>query len=174
VRTQVPRLWLSIGAVRTLVRACFIVALLGVPLLVVSALPRLFDLANVIPGVASAPALPTPFRLADATPTPRGRFAPVEEPPPPTLAPAATTTPAPRAPATGEQVVVTNTDGIGAVLRTEPISGRQVAALREQLVLTVLERRKIGTAEWLRVRTPDGQEGWVTALVARPAPAARP
>jgi hypothetical protein len=67
-------------------------------------------------------------------------------------------------------VVVTNTGGIGAVLRAEPVTGRQVAALREQLVLVVLERRTVqGGGEWLRVQTPEGVEGWVTARVARPA-----
>jgi Bacterial SH3 domain len=160
--------------VLTLVRALIVLALLAVPLLVVSALPRLYELVNAIPGVSNPAPPPTPFRLTEPTPTARGRVAQVEQTPPPTLAPPAPTTPTARPTPSGEQVVVTNTGGIGAVLRAEPISGPQVASLREQLVLTVLEHRTIGSAEWLRVRTPDGQEGWVTALVARPVPAARP
>ena len=115
---------------------------------------------------------PTPFRLTDPTPSTK-RFAPVEEPPP-TLAPAATPTAQPRATPTGERVVVTNTGGLGAVLRAEPVSGVPIASLREQLEVTLLERRQVGGTEWARVRTPDGQEGWVLGVVARPAPAPRP
>jgi hypothetical protein len=156
------------------VRVLIAVALLGVPLLVIAALPHVFELAGSIPALGSAPALPTPFRLADPTPAPQAkpRFAPVEEPPPPTLAPAPTIAPAAqsRPTPTGERVIVTNTGGIGAVLRAEPVTGRQVASLREQVELTVLERRIVSGGEWLRVRTADGQEGWVLGLVARPRP----
>jgi hypothetical protein len=155
-------------------RALFAVVLLAVPLLVIAALPQLFELAGSIPALGSAPVaiVPTPFRLADPTPVSK-RLAPVTEAPP-TLAPVATATAAARATPTGERVIVTNTGGLGAVLRAEPVSGRQVASLQEQLMLTVLERRTVGGAEWLRVRTDQGQEGWVLGLVARPAPTARP
>jgi hypothetical protein len=67
-----------------------------------------------------------------------------------------------------EQVKVANTGGIGAILRADPPKGRQVGALRDGTVLQVLEHRQVddGT-DWLRVRTADGQEGWVFArLVA--------
>lgn len=152
-------------------RALVALVLLAVPLLVIASVPRLFELAAAVPGIAPAPAaiVPTPFRLAEPTAVTQ-RFAALEEPPPPTLVAVATPTPAPRPTPTGERVIVTNTGGIGAVLRAEPVSGRQVAALREQLELTVLERRTVGGAEWLRVRTDQGQEGWVLGLVARPAP----
>ncbi|SRR6266540_4539875 len=151
-------------------RALMAVMLLAVPLLVIVSLPRLIEVAGTVPGIAPARAagVPTPFRLADPTPVSQ-RFAVLEEQAPPTLAPAPTPTSAPRPTPTGERVVVTNTGGIGAVLRAEPVSGRQVASLREQLELTVLERRTVSGAEWLRVRTPEGQEGWVLGLVARPA-----
>jgi hypothetical protein len=154
------------------VRVLVALVLLGVPLLVIAALPGVFEFAGSIPALGSAPAHPTPFRLTDPTPGPQAkpRFAPVEEPPPPTLAPAPTTVAPPRPTPTGERVFVTNTGGIGAVLRAEPVSGRQVASLREQVELTVLERRTVDRAEWLRVRTADGQEGWVLGLVARPRP----
>ena len=73
----------------------------------------------------------------------------------------------------GERIVIGNTGGRGAVLRADPVTGRLVAALREQQVLDVLERRNIpGSGDWVRVRTSDGQEGWVTGLVALQAPAA--
>jgi hypothetical protein len=67
-----------------------------------------------------------------------------------------------------EQVKVANTGGVGAILRADPPKGRQVGALRDGTLLQVLERRQVddGT-EWLRVKTPDGAEGWVFArLVA--------
>jgi hypothetical protein len=152
-----------------------LVVLLAIPLLIVAAVPRIFEVAGSIQAIGGPPVavIPTPFRLADATPVAR-RFAPVEEPPPPTLEPAATPTAAPRATPVGERVVVTNTGGLGAVLRAEPVSGRQVASLREQLEVTLLERRQVGGVEWARVRTADGQEGWVLGVVARPAPQARP
>jgi hypothetical protein len=154
-----------------------VLALLAVPVLVILNVPRLFDLAGSVPAPTTATAFPTPFRLEEPTPAPRSRIAQLDDAPPPTLAPPA----APAKPAapivptpSGERVVVANTGGIGAVLRAEPVSGQQVASLREQLVLVVLERRTVSGGEWLRVQTPDGKEGWVTARVARPAPQTRP
>jgi hypothetical protein len=68
--------------------------------------------------------------------------------------------------------MIGNTGGLGAVLRSDPVTGKPVAALRERQVLDVLERRNIpGSGDWVRVRTSDGLEGWVTGLVAQPAPA---
>jgi hypothetical protein len=152
----------------TVARALVVVALLAMPLLVVANLPRLFELAGSVPPLDSTPvALATPFRLPDPTPPPsKPRFAPLDEAPPPTLVPAPTVVRQPTP--IGERVFVTNTGGIGAVLRAEPVSGRPVASLREQVELTVLERRTVSNREWLRVRTTDGQEGWVLGLVARP------
>jgi hypothetical protein len=61
---------------------------------------------------------------------------------------------------------------LGAVLRAEPVSGRAVGALREQQVFDVLERRTVpGGGDWIRIRTADGTEGWVTAVVALPTTA---
>jgi hypothetical protein len=159
-----------------LVKALFAVVLLGVPLLVISALPRLYELAGTIPTGASAEqasAQQQQFRLSDPTPTTqRARFAALEETPPPTLAPpVATATPAatPRPTATGERIVIGNTGGIGAVLRSDPVTGRPLGSLHEQQILEVLERRNVpGSGDWVHVRTPDGQEGWVIGLVALP------
>jgi hypothetical protein len=82
-----------------------------------------------------------------------------------TATPAATARPTP----TGERIVIGNTGGVGAVLRTDPVTGRAVASLREQLVLEVLERRTVpGNGEWVHVRTAEGVEGWVIGLVALP------
>jgi hypothetical protein len=158
-----------------LARAAAVVVLLSVPLLVVTALPRFFELAGSIPATGRQPstAAAPAFRLVDATPTnSRARFGALEETPPPTLAPPAmTATPAAtaRPTPTGERIVIGNTGGVGAVLRTDPVTGRAVASLREQLVLEVLERRTVpGSGEWVHVRTAEGVEGWVIGLVALP------
>jgi hypothetical protein len=158
-----------------LARAAAVVLLLSVPLLVINALPRFFELAGSIPVTGRQPsggAAPA-FRLVDATPTnARARFGALVETPPPTLAPpASTATPAAtsRPTSTGERVVIGNTGGVGAVLRTDPVTGRALGSLREQLVLEVLERRTVpGSGEWVHVQTAEGVEGWVIGLVALP------
>jgi hypothetical protein len=164
------------------VKVLAVVVLLGTPLMVVSALPRLFELAGSAPasgGSTSAATSNTAFRLVDASPTNvRARFAPVDDGPPPTLAPPpATATPiaTPRPTGTGERIIIGNTGGIGAVLRAEPVTGRPVGSLREGLILEVLERRSVpGSGNWVHVRTPEGAEGWVIGLVALPAPPRNP
>jgi hypothetical protein len=161
------------------VKALLALVLLAVPLLVITAIPRLFELAGSVASPSSDTAVigPAPaFRLVPSTPSGgRSRFASIQETPPPTLAPpAATATPVatPRPTPTGERVAIGNTGGRGAVLRAEPVTGRPVAALREEQVLDVLERRNVpGSGDWVRVRTSDGLEGWVTGLVALPVPA---
>jgi hypothetical protein len=67
-----------------------------------------------------------------------------------------------------ERVKVTNTGGIGAILRSDPPKGPQVAALRDGTVLDVIEHQTLPDgSEWLHVRTSDGTEGWVySRLVA--------
>jgi hypothetical protein len=165
-------------AVASLIRAFVALALLGVPLLVVTQLPKFFELAGSVPANVSDAtfATQTPaFRLLDATPTAvRSRFASLDETPPPTLAPpaaTATAAPTPRPTPTGERVIVGNTGGLGAVLRSDPVTGRPVGALRERQVLDVVERRNVpGSGDWVHVRTSDGLEGWITGLVALPDP----
>ncbi|MBV9169252.1 MAG: SH3 domain-containing protein [Chloroflexi bacterium] len=71
--------------------------------------------------------------------------------------------------ATGEQVKVANTGGIGAILRADPPKGRQVAALRDGTVLKVIEHQDVDGSEWLHVRTPDGAEGWIFSRLVAPA-----
>jgi Bacterial SH3 domain len=161
--------------VLSVARALVVAALLAIPLLVVANLQHLFDIAGSVPSVALTPVtVSTPFRLPDPTPPSKSGLTGLDQPPP-TLAPAPTATLAPRPTPTGERIVVNNTNGQGAVLRSEPVSGKQIASLREQAELTVLERRTLpGQGEWLRVRTSEGLEGWVLALVSRPVAPARP
>jgi hypothetical protein len=67
------------------------------------------------------------------------------------------------------------TSRLGAVLRADPVTGRALAALYEEQVLEVLERRNVpGSGDWVHVRTAEGVAGWVTALVALPLSAASP
>ena len=69
-----------------------------------------------------------------------------------------------------EHVKVTNTGGAGAILRSDPPKGRQVAALRDGTVLSVIEHQTLPDgSEWLRVKTPDGAEGWVFARLTAAA-----
>jgi hypothetical protein len=108
--------------------------------------------------------------LADSTPhflpTPVAALPPEANagPPPPAAAEADT----PPSDATGKQVKVANTGGVGAILRADPPKGRQVAALRDGTLLSVLEHRDVDGGEWLHVRTPDGAEGWIFGRLVSP------
>jgi hypothetical protein len=108
--------------------------------------------------------------FADQTPhflpTPVAALAPDANSGPP--APAVAEQPA--APSTNERVKVANTGGAGAILRADPPRGRQVAALRDGMVLQVLEHQQLPDgSEWLRVKTADGAEGWVFSRLVGPA-----
>ena len=67
-----------------------------------------------------------------------------------------------------EQVKVANTGGVGAILRAEPQTGKQVSALRDGTALKVVEHRTLPDgSEWLHVKTQEGVEGWIfSRLVA--------
>jgi hypothetical protein len=67
-----------------------------------------------------------------------------------------------------ERVKVANTGGVGAILRADPPRGRQISGLRDGQVLEVLERRTVTDSEWLRVRTPEGVEGWIFSRLVAP------
>jgi hypothetical protein len=162
--------------VLNLLKLLLVVALLGIPLLVITSLPRFFELVGSVPAVRDQQVDPTAtpgFTLTDPTPTRAlARFGALDETPPPTLAPPAVTATAvgtPRPTPTAERSTIGNKGGVGAILRAAPVTGRPVAALHEQQVLDVLERRTIpGSGVWVRARTSDGVEGWVTGLVALP------
>ena len=69
-----------------------------------------------------------------------------------------------------ERVKVANTGGVGAILRADPTRGRQVAALRDGVVLRVLDHQQLPDgSEWLHVRTNEGAEGWVFSRLVAPA-----
>jgi hypothetical protein len=64
----------------------------------------------------------------------------------------------------GEQVRVANTDGAGVALRSAPDdSTRSGRGLAEGSEVTVLERE----AEWARVRSANGLEGWIPTQYLR-------
>jgi hypothetical protein len=101
--------------------------------------------------------LPTPIVVLQAE-------LPAAPLPPPTEAPVGAGV------AAANQVKVVDTGGLGVLLRSEPPAGRLVATLRDGQVLDVLEQRMVNEAEWLRVRTRDGVEGWVFGRLVAPAP----
>ena len=82
----------------------------------------------------------------------------------PTIAPTVVPSPSPA----GDRVRVANTDGQGVALYSAP---RREARLQHGFVegtpLTVLER---AGPSWARVRSDDGQEGWVGATYLTAAP----
>jgi Bacterial SH3 domain len=168
--------------VLNLLKVLVVVALLGVPLVVITALPRFFELVGSVPAATDTHADPTAtpgFTLSGPNPTNApARFGALDETPPPTLAPpaiTATSVATPRPTATGERITIGNTGGRGAILRADPVSGRPVAALHETQVLDVLERQTVpGSGVWVHVRTSDGVEGWVTGVVALPAAPGNP
>jgi hypothetical protein len=116
------------------------------------------DIANFNPRAIFADTtphfLPTPIAAIPAE---------VNAGPPAPAASEQTASAAPR-----EKVKVANTGGAGAILRADPPRGRQVTGLRDGTILQVLEHRSLDDgADWLRVKTPDGLEGWVfSRLVA--------
>jgi hypothetical protein len=70
----------------------------------------------------------------------------------------------------GEHVKVANTGGAGAILRADPPRGRPVAALRDGLVLDVVDHQQLADgSEWLHVKTAEGAEGWVFSRLVAPA-----
>jgi hypothetical protein len=132
-------------------------------LLPIAAVWLAFNAANAAPSPAAIEisSFDPSTVLADNSPhflpTPVAALPPEADtaPPPAANAPAAANT-------ATERVKVANTGGLGAILRADPPSGKQVAALREGTVLDVIEHRTLPDgSEWLHVRTPEGVQGWV-------------
>lgn len=96
-------------------------------------------------------------------PTPVAAIAPESNAGPPAPAAAEATTASTHV----ERVKVANTGGAGAILRAEPPRGRQVTGLRDGTPLQVIEHQQVDGADWLRVKTQEGTEGWIfSRLVA--------
>ena len=156
-------------------RALVVLVLLAIPLLVVAALPRVFEFAGSLPTIGGPrpPRRRRHFDWLTRRPRPnasrrsRSRRRQHSSRPRRRLLGRA-----PRRPASA------SSSPIRAVwaryCAPNQSADAPIASLREQLEVTLLERRQVGGTEWARVRTPDGQEGWVLGVVARPAPAPRP
>jgi hypothetical protein len=147
--------------------------------LIVLAVAALFAIANAarsgpsegardLAAVASNPRSLLVDNSPHFLPTPVAALPPEANAGPPAPADTEADSAAPAQAAKTEQVKVANTGGVGAILRAEPPRGRQVAALRDGIQLEVLEHRQVDDADWLRVRTPDGQEGWIFSRLAAP------
>jgi hypothetical protein len=120
--------------------------------------PAVSEIANIDPSSVLGDTTP------DFLPTPVAALPPAANAGPP--APAADEDTA--ADTATERVKVANTGGVGAILRADPPSGKQVGALRDGTVLDVLEHRTLPDgSEWLHVKTQDGTAGWIySRLVA--------
>jgi hypothetical protein len=69
-----------------------------------------------------------------------------------------------------QRVKVANTGGVGAILRADPPTGKQVTALRDGTLLDVIEDRTMPDgSDWLHVKTADGTEGWIFSRLVAPA-----
>ncbi len=130
--------------------------------------------------VSSSAPTPTALPAVVVTEAPTAtRAAPPPTPTrvPPTLTPtpvSPTATPAPAPPAA---VIVAHTDGEGVYLRASKQMADKLRAYPEGTLLTVRGPAEEGEwRQWLPVRAPDGQEGWVpleyTEPVSQPSPAA--
>ncbi|MBV9580812.1 MAG: SH3 domain-containing protein [Chloroflexi bacterium] len=124
-----------------------------------TSVPTDLDISSFDPGSVLAGDSP------DFLPTPVAALPPDTDagPPPPAAEDqsAADTT-------TSQRVKVANTGGLGAILRADPPSGKEVTALREGTVLEVIDHKTLPDgSEWLEVQTTDGTQGWVySKLVA--------
>jgi hypothetical protein len=139
---------------------------------------------NVAPAAPAPAAVPTtaPAAPAAANPLPESRptavserasvveAAPTPAPPAPTLAPTAGAAAAQAAP-----LYIANTGGEGA-FRTQPRDAPEtrIFAWRDGTPLVPLETRTVpepnGSAVWVRVRDPRGQEGWIRQAYLTAAP----
>jgi hypothetical protein len=120
--------------------------------------PAASQIANIDPSSVLGDTTP------DFLPTPVAALPPAANAGPPAPAAAEDTA----ADTSTERVKVANTGGVGAILRADPPSGKQVGALRDGTLLDVMEHRTLADgSEWLHVKTQDGTAGWVySRLVA--------
>jgi hypothetical protein len=76
-------------------------------------------------------------------------------------------TPSATSPTTDYDAVIYS-GGLGAILRSSPVTGARVDVLQDGNPLQVLERRQTSDGEWVRVRSQGGEEGWLTDRVIEP------
>jgi uncharacterized membrane protein len=148
-----------------------VVTLLGVILLV--------GLSGAGAVVGGQVALPTPIPTATFTVTPTLTRTPTPVPPTATstatltptatLPPTETPTPSP----TPMYALVRTTDGKGALLRSEPGGSVLASYLDGTLMLVLPGSVEQNGLTWVRVRAPDGKDGWILQTLlatATPAP----
>lgn len=93
------------------------------------------------------------------------------EPPLPTATPTPEPTPAPTP--GPEWLVVANTGGQGAYIRSNPASDERIKAWLDGTRMQVIgPDQEVEGVSWKRVRDPAGNEGWVPAQYLAPAPGA--
>src|SRR5439155_22170785 len=70
-------------------------------------------------------------------------------------------------------LVVAHTDGLGARLRTAPVTGPVARLLREgTAVVEIGSELDVDGTGWRQVRAPDGTRGWMAADLIQPDDAA--
>jgi hypothetical protein len=123
---------------------------------------------TLTPGPTHTPtetAIPTATPTTTATPTLAATDTPTVLPTAtPTVLPTNTATSTPTLTPTPISATITNTDGRGLRLRSEP-DGTLITILPEGTVVQLLEGQQSDQAgqSWLEVRTTEGQQGWVAA-----------
>lgn len=152
-------------------------ALIG--LLCIAALVVFTGLAGWVMNRAEPPSLDvTPTPLGLVSPTPGLPPSPTPGAPTRTLAPLSSEEPSatPTSTPTPSYAVIVASTGGGALVRTEPGGGTVITTLINGTLVEVLpDIQVVGTTPWVRVRTPEGLEGWVLQSVlvaATPAPTA--
>lgn len=142
-------LWLQYGGWRFILAAIAILAVAGTLYVLSQPAPAPLPLSEEQPEPDLVATLPA---LATSTPA------------------AATPAPSAAPQASGQQLRVTGTEGLGLFLRPEPNTNNQpLKTLADDTLVTVLEGpTTIDGREWVRVRDDSGAEGWVASEFLTP------
>lgn len=157
---------------RWLISLLLIALLVGAALLGVGQVVLAGPVLGPVVLLPSATPTPTPTALPSSTSTPRPTFTNTPLPPTPTstptntLVPTPTPTITPTPAATPVYGLVNAGEANGVIVRPEPGSMQMVTQLLNGSLLEILPEvvNKNGIL-WLHVRTPDGKEGWVQAVL---------
>ncbi len=115
----------------------------------------------LIPPTQTPTATPGPSLTASITPTPTPTRTPL---PSQTYTPSDTATPTASATATPVLAYITNTGGVGVVLRDQP-NGKITSFLPEGAPVEILyQREQVGSILWIQVADLVGRTGWVNAI----------